>query len=228
MCVLAFYILIDLCSYKVNYIFHMHISVVNGQMHTFHETGNIQSEQTNSIFSADHSSAALTVVPSLDMSCDTCYQLTLMLKLESDWKRPVLVNLTNATVSSSEVIGSTSHVTKVIDEQTVELTSRTKHNTGSDVNNTGSGVCDPGMGVRDQGSGVHDQGSVRDQGSGVCDPGSGDHGRGVRDQGSSVRDPGSGVCDRGSEFCDPGSSFCDTGCGISRYNRSIFTSSRLI
>lgn len=68
-----------------------------------------------------------TVAPPLDMSCDTCYRLTLMLNLESDWKRPVLVNLTNATVSSSAVIGSTSHVANVVNEQTVELTSVTQH-----------------------------------------------------------------------------------------------------
>jgi len=49
------------------------------------------------------------------------------LSLESDWKHPVVINLTNATVASSEVTGSTSHRVKVINDQTLELTSLTEN-----------------------------------------------------------------------------------------------------
>ena len=65
-------------------------------------------------------------VPPLDMSCDRIYKVTLTLSLESDWKHPVVVSLTNATIASSEVTGSTSHKVKVINDQTLELTSLTE------------------------------------------------------------------------------------------------------
>ena len=61
------------------------------------------------------------------MSCDMIYKVTLTLNLESDWKHPVVVSLTNATIASSEVTGSTSHKVKVINDQTLELTSLTEN-----------------------------------------------------------------------------------------------------
>ena len=69
-----------------------------------------------------------TSAQSLPMTCDSSHQLTLVMRLDSDWIRPVMVTLTNATVSSSEVIGSaTCHVAKIIDEQTIQLTTLMKH-----------------------------------------------------------------------------------------------------
>lgn len=80
---------------------------------------------------------ATTVATPLDMSCDTIYQVTMVLNLESDWKCPVVVSLTNATVSSSDMIGSTSHKVKVINSQTLELTSVTANDSRMEAGDLG-------------------------------------------------------------------------------------------
>ena len=80
------------------------------------------------------------------MSCDSSHQSTLVLRLDSDWIRPVTVTLTNATVSSSEVIGSACHVAKIIDLQTIQLTALMKYeprgNVGNVISDLGSSSLD--------------------------------------------------------------------------------------
>ena len=98
-----------------------------------------------------------------------------MLRLDSDWIRPVTVTLTNATVSSSEVIGSACHVTKIIDEQMIQLTLPLKcelEGYGVSGLDTGSTVVDLGSSDLETGSGAFKRESVFDPGNSGLDPGS--------------------------------------------------------
>ena len=149
-------------------------------------------------------SLAETATSSLSMTCDSCYQLTLMLRLDSDWIRPIAVTLTNATVSSSEVIGSACHVAKIINEQTVQLYAPIKHEPRGGVGNV---ITDLGSSSHDTGSGgLGPESTVVDlnAGSGVLDPGSA-----VVDPGCNVTDTGSYVGDTGTNHHDPIHSPCD-------------------
>ena len=123
-----------------------------------------------------------------------------MLRLDSDWIRPVTVTLTNATVSSSEVIGSACHVIKIIDEQTVQLFAPMKHEPKGGVGGVGNAVIDLGSGGHDIGSDGLDPGSSGlDPGSAVVDPGCSDtHTR------SSVDDTATEDHDSVCSPCDPG------------------------
>ena len=74
------------------------------------------------------------------MSHEMFYQVTMMLNLKSDWKCPVVVTTSNATVCSSELIGSPSHAVKVVNSHMLEVTSLPSHNPRSDVVDQGSGI----------------------------------------------------------------------------------------
>jgi len=74
------------------------------------------------------------------MSHETFYQVTMMLNLKSDWKCPVVVTTSNATVCSSELIGSPSHAVKVVNSQTLEVTSLPSDNPISNVVDSGRGM----------------------------------------------------------------------------------------
>ena len=128
-----------------------------------------------------------------------------MLRLDSDWIRPVTVTLTNATVSSSEVIGSPCHVTKIIDEQTVHLIAPMKHEpkgagAGGGV---GNAVIDLGSSCHDTGTGdLGPESTVVDLGLGT-ESGGLDPGRAAADSRCSDTDTASSVGDTGTKDRDP-------------------------
>ena len=190
-------------------------------------------------------SLAMTSTPSLALVSDSCNQLTLMLRLDSDWIRPVTVTLNNATVSSSKLIGSACHVAEIIDQQTVQLYLPLKCepefggvcglDSGSGVDIGGSGL-DPGN-VVDPGSSGLDTGSISLAPgstivySGILDFGTGigglDSVRTVVDPGYNITDIESPVADTidqdtSCDLCDPGKDvhgsgidLCETGGSVS-------------
>ena len=158
-----------------------------------------------------------------------------MLRLDSDWIRPVTVTLTNATVSSSEVIGSACHVTKIIDEQTVHLIAPMKHEPKGGVGGIGNAVIDLGSSSHDIGSGdlgpestVVDPGcSDTDTGNSVGDTRTNDHEpvcspcHPGNDSGGQISvlkwmvgDPGNKICDSKTNVLDTGSIVCHLGSGV--------------
>ena len=171
-----------------------------------------------------------------------------MVRFDSDWIRPVTVTLNNATVSSSEVIGTACHVAKIIDEQTVQLTLPLKCDPefgGVCGLDTGSGaliresVIDPGSSCLDTGSITFDTGSVVDIGSGGLDPGiiSLDPGTtivysGILDIDTGIRgldpvsdvDPGCNVADIESSVGDTETNVEDTICGLCDPGKDIYVS----
>ena len=162
-----------------------------------------------------------------------------MLRLDSDWIRPVTVTLTNATVSSTEVIGSVCHVAKIIDEQTIQLTLPLKcelEGYGVSGLDTGSTVVDLGSSDLETGSGAFKRESVFDRGNSGLDPGStvdpvssdletesasADPGSDTKtassdgDTGSSGHAPVFGLCDPGKAVPGSGIDVCETGGGVS-------------
>ena len=152
------------------------------------------------------------------MTCDSCYELTLVMRLDSDWIRPVTVTLNNATVSSSKVIGSSCHVAKIIDERTVQLSLPLKCDPvvgGGGVSglDTGIVVVDPESSDLDKGSGGLERESVFDPESSGLDTGSVvvDLGGNDLEAGFTVLDPGSIGLDSGTSDVDLGSGDLDTG-----------------
>ena len=165
-------------------------------------------------------SLAVTSAPSLALVSDSCYQLTLTLRLDSDWIRPVTVTLNNATVSSSEVIGSACHVAEVIDQQTVQLYLPLK--------------CEPefgGVSGLDSGSGVDIGSSGLDTGNISLDPGSTivysgildfDTGIGGLDSFRTVVDPGYNITDIESPVADTNDQ--DTSCDLCDPGKDVHAS----
>ena len=155
------------------------------------------------------------------------------MRLDSDWIRPVTVTLTNATVSSSEVIGSACHVAKIIDEHMVQLTLPLKcelEGCGVSGLDTGSTVVDPGNSALETGSGslereggVHPGSNDLETGSGalekesVFDPECSDTETGSSDGGTGSRghDPVCRLCDPGKEVYVSGIDVCETGGSVS-------------
>ena len=163
-----------------------------------------------------------------------------MLRLDSDWIRPVTVTLTNATVSSSEVIGSPCHVTKIIDEQTVQLTMPLKYESkkenievsGLDTEST---VVDPGSSDLETGNVALEKESVVDPESASADPGCSytETVSSLGDTGSRGHDPVRRLCDpekdvRGSgiDVCETGGSVSEPKCDVSDAGCKIFGSKR--
>ena len=151
-----------------------------------------------------------------------------MLRLDSDWIRPVTVTLTNATVSSSEVIGSPCHVSKIIDEQTVHLIAPMKHEPKGAGGGVGNAVIDLGSSCHDTRTGdlgpkstVVDLGP--DTGSGSLDPGSAvdprcsdtDTASSVGDTGTKDHDPVHSLCNPGNDARVSGTDVCESGGQIS-------------
>ena len=101
--------------------------------------------------------------------------------------------MNNATVSSSKVIGSACHVTKIIDEQTIQLIAPLKHESIVAGGGAGNAIIDLGSSSHDIGSGdLVPESTVVDLGLGM----------------------GSGGLDPGTTIVDPRCSDTDTACSV--------------